>query len=125
MFIKYHGIKNHIVCKIVASENGKYICRIQGWTSMNDRIDLTNTLLDASDKISFFTDNKTIMKELNDNCFLTKQFIQSTVDKAYITRYFYLLFMQYLYQFVNDDSKISFTNGSIDITVEDIEMKFF
>ena len=61
------------------------------------------------------------MKELNDNCFLTKQFIQNTVDKANMKRYFYLLFMQYLYQFVNDDSKISFTNGSIDITVEDIE----
>ena len=48
------------------------------------------TLLDASDKISFFSDNKTIMKELNDNCFLTKQFIQSTVDKANMKRYFYL-----------------------------------
>ena len=61
------------------------------------------------------------MKELNDNSFLTKQFIQNTVDKSNTKRYFYLLFMQYLYQFVNDDSKISFTNGSIDITVEDID----
>ena len=44
VFIKYHGIKNHIVCKLVASENGKYICRIQGWTSTDDRIDITNII---------------------------------------------------------------------------------
>ena len=44
VFIKYHGIKNHIVCKLVASENGKYICSIQGWTSTDDRIDITNII---------------------------------------------------------------------------------
>ena len=51
VFIKYHGLKNHIVCKLVASENGKYICSIQGWTSMNDRIDLTNII--SNDNICY------------------------------------------------------------------------
>ena len=49
---------------------------------------------------------------MNEDCFLTKQFIQHNVDKSNMKSYFYLLFLQYLYNFVKDDSKISFKHSS-------------
>ena len=70
------------------------------------------TLIESSNKVSFFNDNQTIMKEMNEDCFLTKQFIQHNVDKSNMKSYFYLLFLQYLYNFVKDDSKISFKHSS-------------